>query len=141
MGINKGNTHAMKFKTSQERRALSVAYCSHVEQGFSDESFPECDMQTFKCYTEDFPLDFDTVEIEKSQRTRRLLWEKAGLDGMMGRIPGFNATSWKFNMANRFRWRDRNDVTSDEHSLSADAIISAIDAACKEKQPCSSMKI
>lgn len=132
-GMNTGNTNAMKFKTAQARRALCTAYCAHVEQGLSDESFPECDMQTFKHYREEFPLDFGTVAIERSRRTRQLLWEKAGLDGMMGRIHGFNATSWRFNMANRFRWRDRSDVTSDEKpTFSLSALLDAHDRATQQ---------
>lgn len=134
-GMNPGNTNAMKFKTAEERKALCAVYCIHVEQGLSDESFPECDMQTLKHYREEYPLDFDTVEIEKSRRTRQLLWEKAGLDGTMGRIPGFNAATWKFNMANRFRWRDRSDVTSDEKpTLCLTSIIDAIEEVTRRNQ-------
>lgn len=37
----------------------------------------------------------------------RIFWEKIGLAGTLGKIPGFNATTFIFNMKNRFRWRDR----------------------------------
>lgn len=33
-------------------------------------------------------------------------WEQLGIDGMLGKVKGFNATIWIFNMKNRFRWRD-----------------------------------
>ena len=39
-----------------------------------------------------------------------LFWEKIGAAGMVGQIPGFNATVWIFNMKNRHRWRDRTEV-------------------------------
>ncbi len=37
----------------------------------------------------------------------KLFWEKIGLAGMTGQVPGFNATLWIFNMKNRHGWRDR----------------------------------
>ena len=40
----------------------------------------------------------------------RIFWEQKGIDGMQGDISGFNATSWVFNMKNRFGWNDRQDI-------------------------------
>lgn len=37
----------------------------------------------------------------------KLFWERLGMAGMAGKIPGFNATVWIFNMKNRHQWRDR----------------------------------
>jgi len=39
-----------------------------------------------------------------------LWWERRGMEGMMGEIPGFNATTWIFNMKNRHGWADKTDV-------------------------------
>lgn len=39
----------------------------------------------------------------------QLAWETMGVKGTLGSI-GFNASSWKFNMQNRFGWTDRRDV-------------------------------
>lgn len=36
-----------------------------------------------------------------------LLWEKLGIAGMTGKIPGFNAPVWNVNMKNRHGWRER----------------------------------
>src|SRR5688572_10998862 len=38
------------------------------------------------------------------------VWEQIGMAGMTGKISGFNATVWIFNMKNRFGWRDARDV-------------------------------
>lgn len=40
-------------------------------------------------------------------------WEKLGIDGARGMVKGFNVTSWIFNMKNRYRWTDRQDITTD----------------------------
>jgi len=41
----------------------------------------------------------------------RLWWERLGQHGAAGKLPGFNAASWIFNMKNRFGWTDRQEVT------------------------------
>lgn len=101
----------MKFKTPEERQALCQAYIEHVESGLSDECFPECDPQTLRRYIADFPVDFDTDAMEVACRRRQLFWEKAGRDGTMGKITGFNASSWRFNMGNRFGWHEKREDT------------------------------
>jgi len=47
----------------------------------------------------------------------RAFWEKIGTAGMVGKIPGFNATVWIFNMKNRHGWRDRIE-TENKHEVS-----------------------
>lgn len=44
-------------------------------------------------------------------------WEQQGIKGMNGQIKGFQAAVWIFNMKNRFGWRDKQDVTSDDGPL------------------------
>jgi len=47
-------------------------------------------------------------------------WERKGREATFGAVPGFNATSWIFNMKNRFAddWKDRHDLTSSDGSMS-----------------------
>lgn len=111
------NINAMKYKTPEERQALCAAYAAHVESGLSDECFPECDMDTLHRYEADFPVDFPTDMLQAARRKRQLFWEKAGRDGTMGQIEGFNASSWKFNMSNRFGWKEKRE---DETTIKAD---------------------
>lgn len=129
-GAPDGNNNAMKYKTPEERQALCKAYCEHISKGLSDTCFPECDMETFKDYRGKFAVDFDSDAITTAQRKRQLFWETIGINGTLG-IPHsykakngiekeskqFNAMSWKYNMSNRFGWKERNDVTTDGEPL------------------------
>jgi len=42
-------------------------------------------------------------------------WELAGINGIFAedKGPKLNASAWIFNMKNRFKWTDRQDVTTD----------------------------
>jgi uncharacterized protein (DUF2249 family) len=123
------NAYAMKFKTPEERQDLCDSYIEHVESGLSDECFPDCDPQTLRRYLGDFPDDFDTDAMEKAKRKRQLYWEKAGRDGMMGHIDGFNANSWKFNMQNRFSWKEKREETVVPKDAAADLMNKMFDKA------------
>lgn len=111
MSAPEGNQNALKFDTPEKRKQLLDNYVAHVESGLSDECFPDCDPTTFKKYVEQFPFEFDTDRIQIAKRKRQLFWESAGLNGTMGRIEGFNASSWKFNMGNRFGWSEKREDT------------------------------
>jgi hypothetical protein len=41
-----------------------------------------------------------------AQEKCRLFWETLGTHGAAGKLPGFNASAYIFNMKNRFGWRD-----------------------------------
>ena len=42
-----------------------------------------------------------------------LFWEKMGRSGAAGQIVNFNSGAWIFNMKNRFRWADKQEITHD----------------------------
>ena len=109
MAAPEGNNYAMKFETPEARKELCRRFCEHVEGGLSKECFPDCDPQTFNRYVKDFPEDFDTALIEQAFRKGQCFWEQTGKEGTLGQIKGFNALSWKFNLQNRFDWRDKRD--------------------------------
>lgn len=48
--------------------------------------------------------------VKEGETLSLLFWEKTGMAGMLGKLPGFNATTWIFNMKNRHGWSDRKDV-------------------------------
>lgn len=82
----------------------------HMSQGLSLESFAGV---VGVC--EDTVYEWAKVhpafsEAKKQGRAKsRLIWEKIGMNGTVGKIKGYDAGSWIFNMKNRFRWRDRHD--------------------------------
>ena len=49
--------------------------------------------------------------IKEGEKASRHFWEKLGIAGAMGKVPGFNATSWIFNMKNRHGWADKKEIS------------------------------
>lgn len=49
--------------------------------------------------------------IKRGEAAGQVMWETMGLDGAQGKIEGFNAAAWIFNMKNRHGWRDKQEVT------------------------------
>jgi len=74
-----------------------------------------CDWDTVEAYMDNHPDDFPADKLREAMRRQMLVWEKIGLEGTMGEIKGFNATSWSFNMKNRFPrdWRDKQNIDFD----------------------------
>lgn len=99
-------------------------YCEelikHFESGYSYESFAGAlgvNLDTLYHWQSLFPefSEAKKIGIQKS----RLVWEKMGIHGTMGKIPGFSPAMWIFNMKNRFRWTDRMETDVIEHQLEA----------------------
>jgi hypothetical protein len=111
-GAPEGNENALRFKTPEERRQICEDYCTHIRQGFSDESFNQCRPATLGVYRKKYPIEFDAEKIEQARAERYRYWEALGIAGAMGKIPGFNAAAWIFNMKNRFGWRDKTEFTT-----------------------------
>lgn len=107
----------LKFPTPEDRQDMWRALCDHVASGYSMKSFPLCDEDTFYKYMKDYPDDCPKEKLDEAKRKSMHLWERLGMGGATGKIKDFNAPSWIFNMKNRFGWRDKMDVTSDEKPL------------------------
>lgn len=109
--------------------AYDPIYCeqliSHMEQGLSYEAFAGflgVSKQTLYDWEKANPafLDAKEIGIQKS----RMFWEKLGIDHILnvsenyGKDAGsksksLNAAVWCFNMKNRFRWTDRQEISGD----------------------------
>ena len=86
-------------------KGLSKAAAS-AECGFSHDSLYRWEKK--------YPEFSDAIK--EGEHQCMLFWEKAGIQGMMGKIKGFNATSWIFNMKNRAHWQDRVEHSLDDES-------------------------
>jgi hypothetical protein len=51
----------------------------------------------------------------------RYTWEKIGIMGARGLLPGFSAASFVFNMKNRYGWKDKQDITSGDKPIAPPA--------------------
>jgi hypothetical protein len=90
-------------------------YCQmlidHMAAGFSYETFAAvvkvCDdtLREWEKKNKEFSASKTVAFIRN-----KYFWEQAGIDGMKGKITNFNATSFVFNMKNRFGWRDKKDI-------------------------------
>lgn len=90
-------------------------YCEllegHFASGLSYEAFAgvlKVSIETLYNWEKDFP---EFLEAKKTfWEIGREKFENIGLQGMMGKIPGFNTTVWIFTMKNRFGWRDSAEI-------------------------------
>jgi len=55
--------------------------------------------------------------VGRGETASQLFWEEMGMRGAMGQIKGFNASSWMFNMKNRFAWAEKVDPTHNNQPL------------------------
>lgn len=97
-------------------------YCdmliNHMKEGLSFESFAadvnSCKDTIYK-WTKKYP-EFAYAK-KKGHSLCLKFWEKLGRAGTAGKIPNFNATSWIFNMKNRFFWRNEPDTSGIDEEI------------------------
>jgi hypothetical protein len=106
----------VKNKRGRPRKEFNPGWCDelvlHMEQGYSFESFGgviSCAKDTLYTLLERHPEFSDAKKLGESKS--RLFWERAGIDGMNGKIKGFVSGTWIFNMKNRFDWADKRELT------------------------------
>ncbi|MEQ8782520.1 MAG: hypothetical protein RIE06_22875 [Roseibium album] len=105
-----GNAYNKKWPTPEARQEACQAFCDHIAEGYSIESFPLADRKTIRYYAEQHPEDFPPEKLEEAARKGLFEWERIGKQGAKGEIAGFNSASWIFNMKNRAGWRDTKDI-------------------------------
>jgi hypothetical protein len=106
-------------------------YCElvidHMAKGHSFDSFGGavgvCN-QTLYNWASKYP-EFEQAKREGFAKAQ-LFWEKIGIAGVVGKVPGFNVTGWIFNMKNRFKWHDRQEI---QHELGEGTKQILLDAA------------
>ena len=113
-GAPEGNTHNQRFDTPAKRLKAFVAFLDHIAAGYSDASFHDpCLSETIyamaKRYPEELPNDF----IRRSKAKGLMLWEQMGLEMSKGSRKG-NPLAWKFNMQNRYAWKEKSETGFDK---------------------------
>lgn len=66
--------------------------------------------------------------IKRGEAASQMFWEDIGIRGMNGQIKGFNASVWIFNMKNRFAWREKEDIVSNDTRTLNIGLVSYADA-------------
>jgi hypothetical protein len=107
---NKKGRFTWKYNTSKKRKDLCAAYCKHLREGRTPNSFKPLSPADFKRYSEKFTTDFPNEEIEAAQREGIYKWEDIGFKGASGKIKGFNVKGWSLIMQNKFGWSDKAQV-------------------------------
>ncbi len=103
----------MRYKTPESRQKLCKAWCFHLSNGYTRESFPDCDPQTFRKYAREFPEDFNPHDLEVADRLQKLKWEEMIIN--IARTGKGNAGAVIFGIKNINGWRDRTEVGFDQN--------------------------
>lgn len=115
-------------------------YCDmlieHMSKGLSFESFAgvvDVCKQTLYNWKNDHPEFLDAVN--RGTEKSRLFWERLGIAGAAGKREGFNATSYIFNMKNRFpnEWRDRHEFIGGSTATPETALIAQLSRLTPEQ--------
>ena len=102
---------------------LVIAYCRHIENGYSENSFPDAASSDVEKIAAELDLSGDgktnyKAMIETAKRKGQLFWEKIGLQGILEEKKKFNGSVWMFAMKNRFGWKDKQpDETREENKI------------------------
>lgn len=68
----------------------------------------------------------DTVGVAEAKA--QFVWEDLGLRAAQGKVKQFNTSVWMFVMKNRFGWRDKHDLTTDNGPIMNIKVVSYADA-------------
>lgn len=125
--------------TTGRKTAYKAEYCdglvSHMAQGYSYETFSAMIGVTRKTLYNWEEKHKEWVKAkEKGMELCQFFWEQLGTMGTMGikvenankqvyDYSKVNPTLWIFNMKNRFHWKDRMDMTTDDAKIESTVVI------------------
>ena len=103
----------MKTKRKGRPTKYKEEYCeklvAHMAKGLSYESFAGLigvHRETLYEWERKHEIFSDSKKIGKEKCL--LFYETIGVQGMLGKIPNFNATTWIFKMKNKFGWKSNS---------------------------------
>lgn len=104
----------------------------HLSEGLSFESFAGVigvNRDTVFVWANNKPSFKEAKEIGTAKSM--LYWEKMGIAGTVGKLKNFVPAAWIFNMKNRFKWSNKEEIkhigSEDEFSVTHDKIMEYIE--------------
>lgn len=105
-----------------ERKRLFKELRDHLAKGLSLDCFSALSKETIFSYCEKYPDEFNKEELQQSVRDGRDWWENIGRSQANGSCMG-NSRTWYYNMSNRYGWRDKVDIESDnKHHVNVNVV-------------------
>lgn len=98
--------------SKEERKIVFKEILAHVRRGRSLSCYGLIDERTIFNYIVKFPDEFIAEELDIALRDAQEGWENIGRRQAEGSCIG-NSRSWFYNMAHRYKWSDRVDVTTE----------------------------
>lgn len=96
-----------KYKQEMCQQAIDF-----MAKGFSKhETAAELGITRETLYQWEKANDEFSYAIKEGENQSNLWWAKIGMAGMTGKISGFNAATWIFNMKNRHGWKDKIETS------------------------------
>ncbi len=97
---------------AKERSKIFSELCGHVKAGYSLQCFGPLSEITVRKWLKVYPKEFNEEELATALRLGQSGWEEIGRKQSNGTCLG-NSRSWYYNMANRYGWREKVDVTAE----------------------------
>jgi hypothetical protein len=95
-----------------ERRKIFRELLTHLRAGYSVDCFAILSDTMIKTCLDTYPKEFVREDFEDALRDGKSGWESIGRRQAEGTCLG-NSRSWYYNMANRYRWSDRQQVETE----------------------------
>ena len=117
-------------RPTKYRKEMCQELIDSMSEGFSKEATAAklgISKDTLYRWDKEHPEFSDAIK--EGEIKSQLFWEEIGMDGMRGKIQGFNATTWIFNMKNRHNWTDKKEVSGpDGGDIPVRFIVDYVDA-------------
>lgn len=104
------------------REKLFRELCAHVSKGYSIDCFPPLSENSIREYLSLYKEEFCREKLDIALRKGKGFWEDIGTRQASGHCMG-NSRTWFYNMAHRYKWSDRVDVSTEHKGTVAVNIV------------------
>lgn len=103
-------------RSSLYKEEYNEMLVEHMSQGLSYESFAGLIGVTRDCLYKWEKMHSAFLYSKMLGKSKMLLTlESIGLKGMMGKLPGFNASTFIFTMKNKCNWSDKQEIEQSQN--------------------------